>query len=186
MSGSYRVAPIFLIRMAGVPFEVLDPLGTPETAAAARELLVRRKELPEQNWRWNGFFGSAIMDSPPSRIAHCAWRFERAVFRRSAETHPPEAATYSPPRTDVAARNRNSRRHWNANSVRRACSLGIDPKGLGALPYIWWRRRSGSAVSKQIVHSRMQVASTQKEDRARRAASASLPAASLREKRYVK
>jgi hypothetical protein len=42
---SYRVAPIFLIRMAGVPFEVLDPLGTPETAAAARELLVMRIEF---------------------------------------------------------------------------------------------------------------------------------------------
>jgi hypothetical protein len=31
--------------MAGVPFDVLDPLGTPDTFAAARELLVRRKEF---------------------------------------------------------------------------------------------------------------------------------------------
>ena len=31
--------------MAGVPFDVLDPLGTPGTFAAARELLVRRKEF---------------------------------------------------------------------------------------------------------------------------------------------
>ncbi|MGZ5024108.1 MAG: hypothetical protein ACXWBS_04515, partial [Chthoniobacterales bacterium] len=41
---SYRVAPIFLIRAAGVPFDHLDRLATRETAAAARELLVRRKE----------------------------------------------------------------------------------------------------------------------------------------------
>lgn len=33
--------------MAGVPFDVLDPLGTTDTAAAARELLVRRGELAE-------------------------------------------------------------------------------------------------------------------------------------------
>jgi hypothetical protein len=31
--------------MAGVPSDVLDPLGTPDTAAAARELLVRREEF---------------------------------------------------------------------------------------------------------------------------------------------
>ncbi|HEX7517724.1 MAG TPA: hypothetical protein VF345_10620 [Chthoniobacterales bacterium] len=31
--------------MAGVPFDVLDPLGTPGTAVAARELLVRREEF---------------------------------------------------------------------------------------------------------------------------------------------
>jgi hypothetical protein len=33
--------------MAGVPFDVLDPLGTTGAAAAARELLVRRGELAE-------------------------------------------------------------------------------------------------------------------------------------------
>jgi hypothetical protein len=43
--GSYRVAPIFLIRMAGVPFDVLDHLGTPGTVAAARALFVRREEF---------------------------------------------------------------------------------------------------------------------------------------------
>lgn len=42
---SYRVAPIFLIRMAGVPFEPIERLATPATAAAARELLVRQKEF---------------------------------------------------------------------------------------------------------------------------------------------
>jgi hypothetical protein len=42
---TYRVAPIFLIRMAGVPFDVLAPLATTKTSAAARDLLVRRKEF---------------------------------------------------------------------------------------------------------------------------------------------
>ena len=42
---SYRVAPIFLIRMAGVPFDVLEKLGTIETARLARELVVRQDEF---------------------------------------------------------------------------------------------------------------------------------------------
>lgn len=33
---SYRVAPIFLIRLAGAPFDVLERLATPETAKIAR------------------------------------------------------------------------------------------------------------------------------------------------------
>jgi hypothetical protein len=36
---SYRVAPIFLIRLAGVPFEVLELLSTRETCQVARRLL---------------------------------------------------------------------------------------------------------------------------------------------------
>jgi hypothetical protein len=41
----YQFAPVFLIRMAGVPFEPIEQLSTPATSAAARELLVRREEL---------------------------------------------------------------------------------------------------------------------------------------------
>ena len=36
---SYRIAPIFLIRMAGVPFEALEKLATIETSRAGRELI---------------------------------------------------------------------------------------------------------------------------------------------------
>src|SRR5438045_5845669 len=39
------MAPIFLMRVAGVPFDVLDPFGTPDTFAAAHELLIRREEF---------------------------------------------------------------------------------------------------------------------------------------------
>ena len=44
---SYRVAPIFLIRAAGVPFDHLERLATRQTGVLARELLVRRGELAQ-------------------------------------------------------------------------------------------------------------------------------------------
>jgi hypothetical protein len=46
----YRVAPIFLIRMAGAPFDALEKLATPNTFARARSLLVR----PKRNGRIDG------------------------------------------------------------------------------------------------------------------------------------
>lgn len=42
---AYRVAPIFVIRLAGVPFGVVEQLATPETSLAARQLLIKRSEL---------------------------------------------------------------------------------------------------------------------------------------------
>jgi hypothetical protein len=39
----YRVAPIFLIRMAGLPFDILTRLSTGKVSVAARDLLVRKK-----------------------------------------------------------------------------------------------------------------------------------------------
>ncbi|CAN5503429.1 hypothetical protein BH18VER1_BH18VER1_15880 [soil metagenome] len=41
----YEVAPIFLIRMAGVPFDVMERLATTRTSELARELLVRQEEF---------------------------------------------------------------------------------------------------------------------------------------------
>jgi hypothetical protein len=41
----YAVAPIFLIRSAGVPFDLLEQLGTTGASAAARELLQHEAEL---------------------------------------------------------------------------------------------------------------------------------------------
>jgi lantibiotic biosynthesis dehydratase-like protein len=41
VSAGYRVAPIFLIRMAGVPFETLARLATSKVSAAARLLLAK-------------------------------------------------------------------------------------------------------------------------------------------------
>ena len=45
MPSAYRVAPLFLIRMAGVPFDVLARLATPSTAQLARELIARPDHL---------------------------------------------------------------------------------------------------------------------------------------------
>jgi hypothetical protein len=42
---AYSVAPIFLIRLAGVPFHIVEQLATPETSAAARQLLVRQEQF---------------------------------------------------------------------------------------------------------------------------------------------
>jgi hypothetical protein len=44
VASPYEIAPIFLIRVAGVPFDHLEQLATPKTCSAARELLVRPKE----------------------------------------------------------------------------------------------------------------------------------------------
>jgi hypothetical protein len=43
----YGIAPLFLIRAAGVPFDTLDRLGTPDTSAAARRLLKERARLAD-------------------------------------------------------------------------------------------------------------------------------------------
>ncbi|HJT80213.1 MAG TPA: hypothetical protein VJ719_03365, partial [Chthoniobacterales bacterium] len=45
MASDYAIAPIFLIRMAGVPFDLLDKLATPRTTFAARKAIAAEKEL---------------------------------------------------------------------------------------------------------------------------------------------
>jgi len=42
--GSYRVAPLFLIRIAGAPFDTIEAIATPQTVNAARELLGIKKQ----------------------------------------------------------------------------------------------------------------------------------------------
>jgi hypothetical protein len=42
---SYRVAPIFLIRMAGVPFDVIEGIATPKSVALAWELIRKESAL---------------------------------------------------------------------------------------------------------------------------------------------
>src|SRR5438876_7858936 len=45
VSSIYRVASPFLIRLAGVPFDVLEELATPNLSAAARDVMARETEL---------------------------------------------------------------------------------------------------------------------------------------------
>ena len=42
---AYQLADLFQIRMAGVPYDVLEPLATPRAMALARELGVRLRAL---------------------------------------------------------------------------------------------------------------------------------------------
>ncbi|MEY2600955.1 MAG: hypothetical protein QOJ36_274, partial [Verrucomicrobiota bacterium] len=46
---SYRVAPIFLIRLAGGPFECIEQLATPETCALGRELVTSQTGSDDAN-----------------------------------------------------------------------------------------------------------------------------------------
>lgn len=46
---SYRVAPIFLIRLAGGPFECIEQLATPETCALGRELVTSQTGFDDAN-----------------------------------------------------------------------------------------------------------------------------------------
>src|SRR5437588_5726513 len=45
VSSAYRIASPFLIRLAGIPFDVLEQLATPKVCAAARDLLAQEKEI---------------------------------------------------------------------------------------------------------------------------------------------
>jgi len=47
VSSPYRIASPFLIRLAGVPFDVLDELATPNVCLLARHLLTRETELEQ-------------------------------------------------------------------------------------------------------------------------------------------
>jgi Lantibiotic dehydratase, N terminus len=48
VSSAYRIASPFLIRLAGVPFDLLEKLATPNACAAARDLLGREIELDQR------------------------------------------------------------------------------------------------------------------------------------------
>jgi len=42
---SYRLAPVFLIRLAGAPFDCVQRLTTPETTNTARGLIVGQNKV---------------------------------------------------------------------------------------------------------------------------------------------
>ena len=93
---SYRVAPIFLIRVAGVPFEHLEELATAETAAVARELLVRRGELLGAKAE-----AEQLLSTRESGLSGDASRAYRAALRSDgppqnfAGPHPPQIARFA-------------------------------------------------------------------------------------------
>lgn len=69
---NYRVAPIFLIRAAGVPFEILNELTTPQTCHSARLLLRQQNELSEAKSTVASLLRSNVEGSTHGHIR--AWR----------------------------------------------------------------------------------------------------------------
>lgn len=76
---SYRVAPIFLIRAAGVPFDHLERLAPAQTAALAREMLVTRTQLADARSDAERFLGT-----PESGLSAEVSRAGRAALRAGA------------------------------------------------------------------------------------------------------
>lgn len=58
MSSGYRVAPLFLIRVAGVPFDCLEKLATSETLPIARALAEAQEECAKASAAAEDFFRS--------------------------------------------------------------------------------------------------------------------------------
>ncbi len=73
---SYRVAPIFLIRLAGVPFERVECLATPETLSAARSLIL------ESSTPGEGKKIETILERELENARRCLLDFARTILRR--------------------------------------------------------------------------------------------------------
>lgn len=58
MSAAYQVAPIFLIRLAGVPFDAVEQLATTSAAAIARDLVTAGEECARAAKAAEEFFSS--------------------------------------------------------------------------------------------------------------------------------
>lgn len=80
MSEGYAVAPIFLIRMAGVPFESVESLGTPQAIATARDFIAARAKYRDAKQDALDFFASReqLMSQEAFRAFHAAVRLGRA------------------------------------------------------------------------------------------------------------
>ena len=75
----YRVAPIFLIRMAGVAFDPVERLATREMSTAAREVLARRSDVAAAVTSVDGF-----LDSQRDMLSKDLVRAWRKVLRTGA------------------------------------------------------------------------------------------------------
>ena len=75
----YRVAPLFLIRAAGVPFDILERLSTRGASGLARELLIQRGRLAASKARAGEFLGSPDcgLSAEASRASRTALRTGR-------------------------------------------------------------------------------------------------------------
>ena len=72
MSSAYDFAPSFLIRMAGVPFDPIWRLATPQTSAAARALLVRQEQVSVARTNLESYLRAHRAALPP--VTFRAWK----------------------------------------------------------------------------------------------------------------
>ena len=76
---SYRVAPLFLIRAPGVPFEAIEGLATQKSSKLARELLVMQIALEQTRAQ-----AEALLGSRESGLSAEVSRASRAFLRNAA------------------------------------------------------------------------------------------------------
>jgi hypothetical protein len=94
---SYQVAPIFLIRMAGAPFDAIEALGTEELGAISRKLVSKQREREEAKMAAEKFFSSRQRLLQPD-----AYRALRVAVREGRQ--PDEVSGSQPPIFDNYAR----------------------------------------------------------------------------------
>jgi len=85
----YRIAPIFLIRMAGVPFEALEKLATIETARISREVIVAKKKLAQATAQVEKILASRRHGLSKEQFR--AWRKALREGKMPSEPSPPSA-----------------------------------------------------------------------------------------------
>ena len=86
----YKVAPLFLIRATGVPFEHLTRLGTTRSSSLARQLLVRRNELVASRNRAEEFVGSRASGLSADESRQYRMLLRRPASANGSSTEMPE------------------------------------------------------------------------------------------------
>jgi hypothetical protein len=90
---AYRFARAFCVRLAGVPFEVLESLGTPEASALARQLIERERALDRAFETARGVVEGLELDRKTrTRTLRALW--QRRVVPESAPPSP-ELSAYA-------------------------------------------------------------------------------------------
>jgi hypothetical protein len=104
VSTTYQIAPIFAIRIAGVPFEHLEKLATCGAARAARDLLHKRSELARALFGAEAFVGSRAsgLSADESRRFRALLR-DPALINSEKLEMPPAMSHFASTAIDVRA-----------------------------------------------------------------------------------
>lgn len=88
---SYRIAPIFLIRATGIPFEVIERVATNASSACAREALAMQRETAHLHQ-----IAEALISSRASALSAETSRLSRKILRGELEIDVADAALPEP------------------------------------------------------------------------------------------